>query len=82
MWELHYFLRSTPDFSVAEHYSLRNTTCLFSKDIASEDSAFIWRSRNLDVQQIQQQIVLQKKNFLKKVKSQETQPVGVYVHPQ
>jgi hypothetical protein len=26
---------STPDFSVAEHYGLRNTTCLYSKDVAS-----------------------------------------------
>jgi hypothetical protein len=28
--------QSTPDFSVAEHYGLRNTTCLYSKDVASE----------------------------------------------
>jgi hypothetical protein len=27
--------QSTPDFSVAEHYGLRNTTCLYSKDVAS-----------------------------------------------
>jgi hypothetical protein len=27
--------RSTPDFSVAEHYGLRNTTCLYSEDVAS-----------------------------------------------
>jgi hypothetical protein len=25
----------TPDFSVAEHYGLRNTTCLYSKDVAA-----------------------------------------------
>jgi hypothetical protein len=25
----------TPDLSVAEHYGLRNTTCLYSKDVAS-----------------------------------------------
>jgi hypothetical protein len=24
------------DFSVAEHYGLRNTTCLYSKDVASD----------------------------------------------
>jgi hypothetical protein len=29
------YLQSTPDFFVAEHYGLRNTTCLYSKDIAS-----------------------------------------------
>jgi hypothetical protein len=29
--------QSTPDFSVAEHYGLRNTTCLYSKDVASVD---------------------------------------------
>jgi hypothetical protein len=28
-------IQSTPDFSVAEHYGLRNTTCLYSKDVAS-----------------------------------------------
>jgi hypothetical protein len=27
--------QSTPDFSVAEHYGLRNTMCLYSKDVAS-----------------------------------------------
>jgi hypothetical protein len=27
--------QSTLDFSVAEHYSLRNTMCLRSKDVAS-----------------------------------------------
>jgi hypothetical protein len=27
--------QSTPDFSVAEHYGLQNTTCLYSKDVAS-----------------------------------------------
>jgi hypothetical protein len=27
--------QSTPDFSVAEDYGLRNTTCLYSKDVAS-----------------------------------------------
>jgi hypothetical protein len=30
----------TPDFSVAEHYGLRNTTCLYSKDVASVFSGF------------------------------------------
>jgi hypothetical protein len=29
--------QSTPDFSVAEHYVLRNTTWLYSKDVASGD---------------------------------------------
>jgi hypothetical protein len=27
--------QSTPESSVAEHYGLRNTTCLYSKDVAS-----------------------------------------------
>jgi hypothetical protein len=41
--EPHYFLRCfvdnlPPDFSTAENYGLRNTTCLFSKDAASESS--------------------------------------------
>jgi hypothetical protein len=29
-----FFVQSTPDFCVAEHYGLRNTTCLYSKDVA------------------------------------------------
>jgi hypothetical protein len=29
-------MQSTPDFSVAEHYGLRNTTCFYSKDDAAQ----------------------------------------------
>jgi hypothetical protein len=28
-------IQSIPDFSVADFYGLRNTTCLYSKDVAS-----------------------------------------------
>jgi hypothetical protein len=35
-------IQCIPDFSVAEHYGLRNTTCLYSKDVASgEDCRFL-----------------------------------------
>jgi hypothetical protein len=30
-----FFTQSTPNLSVAEHYGLRNTTSLYSKDVAS-----------------------------------------------
>jgi hypothetical protein len=32
--------QSTSDFSVAEHYGLRNTTCLYSEDVACEELLF------------------------------------------
>jgi hypothetical protein len=28
--------QSTPDFSVAEHYGLQNTMCLYSQDVTSD----------------------------------------------
>jgi hypothetical protein len=33
--------QSTPEFYVAEHYGLRNTTCFFSKDVASGNRFYI-----------------------------------------